>query len=115
MATKRIVLTTDASGAATGTIPTQVGFLEYIEIDYAAGVAAGADLTVVETSDLQRTFVSLTDNNTDKIIYPVVQATNSAGVDIANEYRRAYVDGGLLVTVAQGGDTKVIAVTAGFS
>ncbi len=108
-----IQLTTDSSGDATQDTEAFTGFVESIEIDYAADADAGTDVTVVEAQGLGRTLVNLANNKTDKIIYPVVESTTNAGASLGTaQFRPFWIEGSKLTfTVDEGTSGKVVTMT----
>jgi len=104
-----ITLKTDTDGSGDGTdARIAQGFVEAIKVDFAAGTDAGADTTLVD--HLGRTLVTITNSKTDIWIYPRLEETSNAGVGLGT-YTRPLVNGGLTLTIAQGGATVTDAVT----
>lgn len=104
------VTTTGAAGSAAGTGTTEAGvrgFIESIQVDYHASAPATTDVTIAEASNMARTLLTLTNNATDKIVYPRVQVHDTAGAALTLDGTRAnvariYVPGvKLTVTLAQ--------------
>lgn len=76
------ITTTGADGSATGTITTEPlsGFLEAVKLDYHASAPGTTDVTLTETSGLERAVLTEANNATDKIIYPSVAV--AGGTDV---------------------------------
>lgn len=101
-------VTTDGSGDGTATWSESVtGILAGVRISFGASPAAGTDTTLSESRGLERTIKTWTDTNTAETVHP------AAAIDGATDaYLPYYIDTkNLLVTVAQGGDTKTVTVT----
>lgn len=113
MARYLLQVSTDATGAGVAQTPTLVsGHVEAVYVDYKAGAAGTTDVTVTTVQPPTRTLVNLVNNTTPTAVYPTQQRTDSAGVVIASQYDRVYLDGETLkVTVAQGSADAAAAVT----
>ncbi len=101
--------TTDSTGALmiTATLPVEglIHAVEWIDGDLADGV--DATLSIDRDDDASDvTLLTLTDANTDKVYYPLVLASSSAGADLTAIYQRMFVNGRLKLVVANGGDSK---------
>jgi hypothetical protein len=115
MGAYRYILATDGAGAATlSTAPVRfTGNLRAVIVDYAAGLAAGTDLTV--TDDLGRTLVNRVNSATDFTSYLMVQSTDNAGTAISAQYWFQYLaNTALNITVAQSTAATAAAVTITF-
>ncbi len=102
------VATTGADGAATGTGYSDAplnGTLRMIVVDWAATApGATSDLTVTVEADGNHPAVTLfskSDSATDVTAYPRVQATDTAGTGIADQYVSLPVAGRIKAAVAQ--------------
>lgn len=113
MALHVITIDTDGSGAATEYTADRVyGFIEAIQIDYAAGLDAGTDVTISENEHGQRTILTRSNTATDGVFYPAVQRHDSTGAAIAGAYDRVYVYGTQLkAAVAQSSLNIASAIT----
>lgn len=105
MATYRVaVTTTGAAGSATGsaqTIDLPLGsWLIGVRVDYHASAPATTDVTISETDGLGQTLLTLTDNNTDGVYYPVTEICDDEGTAITGSYNMYAVEGPLTVAVA---------------
>lgn len=101
-------VTTDASGDGTATFTqTFSGFLRGVRIAFGDTPAGTTDTTLTETTGLQRTLATFTNTNAESTVHP------AAAIEGATDAYMPYVidSSGLLVTVAQGGDTKTVTVT----
>lgn len=105
----RATVTTNSSGDGTSSDWTGSfnGVLRGVRIEFGGSPTAGTDTTLTEPNGLKRTIATWTDTVTDGTSYPAVEITGST-----DAYMPYYVDDtNLLVTVAQGGDTKTVTVT----
>lgn len=90
-----------AGGSASSDFPVW-GFIDYVTVTYTSQPST-TDVTVAEAGGLARNLVALTNNNTNKVAYPRVQATDSAASAITGVYDRPFVNGQrITLTVAQG-------------
>jgi hypothetical protein len=96
---------TSGGGAASGTSDQIArGFLIGGTINYSGSADAGSDVVISETNGLQRTLVTLTDQNTDRTLNPFDIIETTAGVDVTGAHHPFYVESSrITVTVAQGG------------
>jgi len=92
MAIKKLripVTTTGSDGSATGTGTSEYpihGHIECVMLDYAGSAPGTTDLTIAQVSELKATnIVTLTDNATDKVLYPRVQAHKNDGTALTLE------------------------------
>jgi hypothetical protein len=89
------------------------GEIHSVHLDYAAGTAAGADVTLSESGGSGRTFLTVTNSNTDaaRILYN--QVSGADGAAITGVYTHPAIAGrSLVVTIADGGATVANAVIA---
>lgn len=102
-------VTTDASGDGTSTDwnGSFSGLLRGVRIAFGASPAATTDTTLTEPNGLQRTLATWTDTDTDGTTHP------AAAIEGATDAFMPYAvdSNNLLVTVAQGGDSKTVTVT----
>lgn len=94
--TKLTVTTTGSAGSASGSATTDFpicGRIVRVDIDYHASAPATTDVTLSEVDDLIATnIVSLTDQNTDKQVYPTVGLTDNGGTARTYDGTRPVVD-----------------------
>lgn len=107
------VTTTGANGSAAGTATTLrpiEGLLLAIHIDYAAGDAATADVTIATTgtSYPAQTLLVRSDSKTDGWFYPRVAACDAAAAALT-AYEVIPIADYVSVTVAQGNAGTVVA------
>jgi hypothetical protein len=97
--------TTGGAGASAGSATsTQIvrGYIECVVLDL-TGQPATADVTLSE--DGGRTLWTRANSAADGTIYPMAQATDTAGAAITGVYTKIYVDGvKLTLAIAQGDD-----------
>ena len=85
--------------------PLALYAVEWIDGTLADGV--GAVLSVTDTlGGVDKSLLTLTNANDDKLYYPRVPACDAAGADLAGLYTLPLVDGMLKLVVAAGGNTK---------
>lgn len=105
----RLNVTTASNGAGSATSESSVfGYLEMVDwIDgtFADGVD-GVLTTTLNSSGTAHTLLTLTDANNDAVYYPRRVVDTTAGAAAAGVYNRFLIDGYLVLTIAQGGDTK---------
>lgn len=108
MQIQSISVTTDSSGAGSGTVhigaPSYLYKVEYNLGDFAATV--DATLALANTvNGTNYTLLTLTDASADTIYYPRHTEVNNAGSALTT-YAQHLVHGDVVLTIAQGGDTK---------
>lgn len=105
--------TTGVAGSATGEVTTAFDFpaivIDCIKVDYNAAAPATTDLTVEETEGLQRTILTLSDQNTDVEKYPRHATHNPDGT--SGSMADYYVARGPLKISVAGCDALSPAVT----
>jgi len=113
-------VTTDADGDGTATKGIPWGKFIGFAVNYDATSPAGTDLTldcVMPAPSGTRNLVTLTDVNTDvgiKQVKSLVQdegGTDISGTLTDGEFDYNLVGGHLLLTIDQGGDSKVVSIT----
>lgn len=95
--------TTGTAGTATGSAETDVvrGRVVRVDFDFHASAPATTDVTIVENNTLRpKTVVALTNANTDTVVYPTVQLTDTAGTPVA-AFESIPVYDTLTISVAQ--------------
>lgn len=108
----RLVATTTGSAgsaAASVTSPYPItGTIVRVDVNYHASAPATTDVTLAQaTEEIATNIVSLTDNATDKQIFPAVGVTTNAGVALTYDATRPIyalgfpVADNLVLTVAQ--------------
>lgn len=115
MRTLELKVTTDGSGAGTATAANlRQGFIEAINLDYAASADAGTDVTItsIEGPGQDLTILTVSNNKTDGWYYPRTVAHTLAGVAQASYEIKVPFKGYLRLAVAQGGATVTDCVTA---
>lgn len=83
------VTTTGSNGAATGTADVNVTAGDYllaVYVDYNASAPNTTTVDVDEVGGFARKVIDLAASNTDKTIYPRVQAQDTTGGNISGEY-----------------------------
>lgn len=102
-------ITTDAAqdGSDTEALPLNAVYLlyafEWIDGDFADGV--DAVLACTGPSDVERTLLTLTDANADKMYYPRELEDDNAGAE-GTTYTLPVVEGTVSLTVSSGGAIK---------
>lgn len=115
MRTLELQVTTAADGTGTDTDTYQrSGWIEAINLDYAAGADAGTDATIscVSGPGQDLTILTVSNNKTDGWYYPRALAHTPAGVQQAAYELKIPFKGVLRLTVAQGGNAVTDCVTA---
>lgn len=115
MRTLELRITTDGSGAGTATAAnSRQGFIEAVNIDYAASADAGTDVVIscVEGPGQDLTILTVSNNKTDGWYYPRVMSHSPAGAAQASYEIKVPFKGYLRLTVAQGGATVTDCVAA---
>jgi hypothetical protein len=94
--TRVAVTTTGSDGSATGTGTTEdviKGRIVRVDVNYHASAPGTTDLTLTQTNEDQAvSIVSLTDQKTDKVLYPTVQLTDNGGTGRTLDGTRPLVD-----------------------
>ena len=102
-----VAVTTNSSGAATAYTPALNGVVRSVRYikPTSGGLDGGADIDIV--TDKGAVVVWDKDNlAASTVIYPMIQAQSTAGVDISGFYAPIPVcDERIKITVANGGDT----------
>lgn len=109
--TEKIVLTTDAAGAATVTTTAKY-FGKLFAVQLVDGdLADGVDITLTcETPDLSIPLLVKADFNSDSIFYPrVLENLNTDGTALTT-HEKPLVAGQIKAVIAQGGNVKSGAV-----
>jgi hypothetical protein len=115
MRTVELQVTVDASGDGVVTASySRQGFIEAINLDYAATAAAGTDVTIscVGGPGQDLTILTVANANTDAWFYPRTVSHTLAGVAQAAYEIKLPFKGFLRLTVADGGNAIVDCVTA---
>jgi hypothetical protein len=89
------------------------GFLLDVFLDYHASAPATTDVTIAYDTNPGTIITVISNNKTDGIYVPRIQACDAAGAAIAGIYDRYVISGRLKVSVAQA-DALAPAVTAWF-
>ena len=108
--------TSGADGSATGTGYTDAmvrGAVMAVYVDYGSSMAATTDLTLAAKSAPTESFVSLSDQATDKWVYPRRMVQDNTGTDVTfdgtNEiYEPYWVDDYVTLSIAQSTPTKTV-------
>lgn len=106
------VTTTGSDGAAVGTNYSSrpiCGEVVRVDVDWDANAHANSDVTVTIDSDDNHPAITLyakTNSKTDAVVYPHVQATDTAGAAITGWYQRLFGIGRVKVVV---GDSNALA------
>lgn len=94
--TRVAVTTVGSDGSATGTGVTEdviKGRVVRVDVNYHASAPGTTDLTLTQTNEDQAvSIVSLTDQKTDKTVYPTVQLTDNGGTGRTLEGSEPLVD-----------------------
>lgn len=103
---KIVVTVAGSAGSATGTAKSDYpvcGLLYSIGVDYTSQ-PSGCDVTVASAANnaLARTYLTLTNANTDTWADVRVQAKDTSGTAITGEYTNIPINDYVTVTVAQG-------------
>ncbi|GAB4527831.1 MAG: hypothetical protein OHK0046_46000 [Anaerolineae bacterium] len=107
-----LIITTAADGTGSASTQPISGTIERITVDYAADVAATADLTIVIDDTIDVPVLTLTNTITDGVYTPV-QAVHAAadGSVISGLYNKIVVARKpIRASVAQGGDSKTVSI-----
>jgi len=106
--TSTYTLTTDASGdASLTTTDTNAHWIDRIELS-GKTLATGATLSITDAETGATIFSQTTVADG---IYPVrVQAKSTAGANVSGHFVALSVQGGLTITIASGGNAKVLVV-----
>lgn len=90
------VTTTGSAGSATGSATTDEtvnGRVVAVHLDYHASAPATTDVTLAEASDLVATnILSVSDANSDTVVYPTVQITDNGGTGRTYDGTRPVID-----------------------
>lgn len=110
------VQTTGSNGSATGTKRTSQAVKGYIRgalVHYHASAPVTTVVKLKEVGGMARELVDLAAGNTDKTVFPVVQQTDDAGTDVADQFASPYVFGRFLVVevTASNALTEAVVVT----
>lgn len=91
-----------SAGSATGstTIGPVNGLLCAVYVDY-TDQPATADLTLAQAAPAH-TFLTITDNGTDRWAYPRLLVQSTAGANLTAIYDRVPLDGYVTASIAQG-------------
>lgn len=104
---KIVVPTTGGAGVSAGNNTTDAaveGTLRAIFVDFTS-MPATTDITITEVGGMGRTLLTITNQNADKVYYPLVLAQGITGADLTAIYAAYHLPGvKLKATVAQGDD-----------
>lgn len=107
------ITTTGVDGSATGSAVSAriAGLLLAAHIDYSAGQAATADVTIATTTAPTVTLLTRSNSATDGWFFPRQQVQDSAGANIAGVYEAVPFDDTITVSVAQADNNETVTAT----